>query len=117
MCPPWLRLLDSEKVKSSENSFLQALISLVSSHLVGPNLYFREPSYVCVCMCVCESVFFWCVCDHKFTVQKWLLFPGGDGGQAAGLRDPGQHLYSQVLPCPEPDHEHAYVNTDYSNKK
>ena len=68
-------------------------------------------------MCVCESVFFWCVCDHKFTVQKWLLFLGGDGGQAAGLRDPGQHLYSQVLPCPEPDHEHAYVNTDYSNKK
>ena len=58
VCPPWLRLLDSEKVKSSENSFLQALISLVSSHLVGPNLYFWEPSYVYVCVCVSVKVFF-----------------------------------------------------------
>lgn len=61
VCPPWLRLLDSEKVKSSENNFLQALISLVSSHLARPNLSLWEPSYVCVYMCVCESVFV-CVC-------------------------------------------------------
>lgn len=74
---------------------------------------------MCVCICVSVRVFFLCVCvcDHKCTVQKWLFFPGGDWGLAAGLRDPGQHLYSQVPPCPEPDHEHARVNTDFNNKE